>query len=201
MWIQWLGTVLVLAVAGHAGLRLVVASRSSAHTRRGSDATQVLMGSGMAAMLAPLGDPIPGAGWEALFGVVVGWCIVATLRERVPSQRLMWVRHAVMGIAILYMFGATAMPMPMSGVEPTAGWPGGGLPMTALTWILVAYFGCCATWAALTAVGVELRGAAVAATPAGNARLPAVWMLAPRATSLCEGVMASSMACMLLAMR
>ena len=52
MWIQWLGTVLVLAVAGHAGLRLVVAGRSSAHTRRGTDATQVLMGSGMAAMLA-----------------------------------------------------------------------------------------------------------------------------------------------------
>lgn len=42
MRIQWLGTVLVLALAGHAGLRLVVASRSSAHTHRASDATQVL---------------------------------------------------------------------------------------------------------------------------------------------------------------
>lgn len=151
-------------------------------------------------MLAPFGDPIPGAGWEALFSVVVGWSIVATLRERGLSQRLMWVRHAVMGIAIIYMSAATPMPLPMSGAEPTAGWPGGSLPTMALTWILVAYFACCATWSALTAVGVEFRGAAEVATPAGNARLPAAWMLAPRATSQCEGVMASSMACMLLAM-
>ena len=105
-----------------------------------------------------------------------------------------------MGIAIIYMFAATPMPLPMSGAEPTAGWPGGSLPTMALTWILVAYFACCATWSALT-VGVEFSGAAEVATPAENARLPAAWMLAPRATSLCEGVMASSMACMLLVMR
>lgn len=201
MWIQWLGTVLLLAVASHGGLRLVVAGRSSPHPHRARDAAQVLMGAGMAAMLAPLGDPIPGVGWEALFSVVVGWSIVATLRERELSQRLMWVRHAVMGIAIIYLLAATLTPMPMSGAEPTAGWPGAGLPITALTWTLVAYFGCCATWSALTAFGVRLCGATEVATAAGNAHLPAMWMLAPPATSLCEGVMASSMACMLLAMR
>ena len=51
-----------------------------------------------------------GSGWEALFSVIVGWCIVATLRHRVVSQRLTWVRLAVLGIAKMYMLAATPMP-------------------------------------------------------------------------------------------
>ncbi|HKF76636.1 MAG TPA: DUF5134 domain-containing protein [Candidatus Dormibacteraeota bacterium] len=194
MWIQWLGTVVMLAVAGYAGLRLVVASRSSAHTHRASDATQVLMGLGMAAMLAPWGDPIPGVGGAALFGVMVVACVVAMLRERVTSQRLMWVQHAVMGFAIVYLFAATPMPMAMSSAHPAADSLGGVLPAAAVTWILIACSGCCAAWSALTTVGVKFQGAAEADTPAG-------WMLARQTTSLCEGVMAGSMAWMLLAMR
>jgi Domain of unknown function (DUF5134) len=185
-WMQWVGTALVLAVTVLAGLRLAVASRRPAATDRASDATQVVMGVGMAAMLAPRGNPVPATGWAALFAVVVGGCLVATLREGGLGRRLTWARHAVMGAAIVYLF--TAAPMTMSGP-------------TALTWLLVAYFGCCAAWSALTAAGVELRGGAEVATPAGGAPLPAAWMLAPRTSYLCEGVMATSMVWMLLAMR
>jgi uncharacterized protein DUF5134 len=187
-WVQWLGTVLVAAATGLAGLRLVVSGRSPAPTHRASDVTLLLMGAGMAAMLAPPGDPVPAAGWEVLFAGVVGWCVVAALRERVLSHRLMWVRHAAMGLAIIYLFAALPMTMSMPGTA-------------ALTWVLVAYFAACATWSALTAAGVELGGSAEVATAAGGPRLPATWMLAPRTASLCEGVMATSMAWMLLAMR
>ncbi len=198
MWIQWFGTVLLLAVASHGGARLVVAGRSPTRPHRASDAAHLLMGAGLAAMLTPLGDPIPRAGWEALFCLVVGWSLVATLRERERSQRPMWARHAVAGITMIYMFAA----MPMSGMDPTAGWPGGGLPTTALTWILVAYFGCCASWCALTAVGLVFRCATPMVTAAGTTARPLrTWVLAPRATSVSEAVMAACMACMLLAMR
>jgi uncharacterized protein DUF5134 len=189
-WMQWLGTAVILAVTVLAGLRLAVAGRHAAGTGsdRASEATQVVMGAGMAAMLAPAGNPIPGAGWAALLAVVVGCCLVATLRERGLGRRLAWARHAVMGAAIVYLFVAAPMGTSMSSPP-------------ALTWLLVAYFCGCAAWSALTAAGVELGGGPEMATPAGGARVPAAWMLAPRTSYLCEGVMATSMAWMLLAMR
>lgn len=198
MLLQWLGTVLLLAVVGHGGARLVVASRGPGRPHRASDVAHVLMGAGLAAMLIPLGNPIPGVGWEALFCLVVGWSLVAALRERERSQRLTWARNAVAGIAMIFMFAA----MPMSSLYPWAGWPAGVLTTTALTWILIAYFGCCALWLARTAARAEFRGATEVATAAGiGARLLPARVLAPRVTRLCEAVMAGSMAWILLAMR
>ncbi len=123
MWIQWLGTVLLLAAACHAGARLVVAGRGPGPTSRPSDAVHLLMCAGLIAMLVPLGDPIPSPGWEAVFGLVVGWSLVAALRERKRTERLLWARHAAAGIAMIYMFAAA--PMSMSGMNAAAGWPGG----------------------------------------------------------------------------
>jgi len=199
MWIQWLGTVLLLAAACHAGARLVVAGRGPGPTSRPSDAVHLLMCAGLIAMLVPLGDPIPSPGWEAVFGLVVGWSLVAALRERKRTERLLWARHAAAGIAMIYMFAAA--PMSMSGMNAAAGWPG-GLAGTALIWILVAYFGACALWSALTAAGVEFRGATLAVAAAGTgAGLLRTSVLTPRATFLCEAVTAACMAGLLLAMR
>jgi hypothetical protein len=199
MWIQWLGIVLLLAVVCHSGARLAVAGRGPAPASRASDAAHVLMCAGLIAMLVPWGDPIPTRAWEVVFSLVVAWSLVATLRGPQPRERLVWARHAVAGIAMVFMFAAA--PVPMSGMNAAMGWPG-GLPGTALAWILVAFFGCCALWFTLTAAGVELRGATPAVTAARpGAGLLRTSVLAPRATSLGEAVMAACMAGMLLAMR
>jgi hypothetical protein len=132
MWIQWLGTALLLAAAVHRGIRLVIASRIPAGAQRASDAAHMLMCIGLAAMLTPFGDPIPVSAWVAVFWVVVAWSLVATVRER--DQRWLWARHAVEGAAMIYMFAAPPMSTP------------------ALTWILVAYCVGSAAWSALTAV-------------------------------------------------
>jgi hypothetical protein len=182
MWIQWLGTVLLLAAAIHCGVRLDIASRSPAGSQRASDATHVLMCLGLAAMLTPLGDPIPVALWEAAFCLVVAWSLIATIRER--DRRLLWARHAVEGVAMIYMFATPLMSPP------------------GLTWILVVYCVCSASWSALMAVRAGSASAAQVATADGpSARLPQTWVLAPWTRSLGEAVMTGSMAWMLLAMR
>lgn len=179
---QWLGTALLVGVAGHGLARLVATG-----PLRASDAVHVVMALGLAAMLYPPGEPIPGAAWEALFVLLAAGCLVATLRDPGWSGRLLWARHAVAGSAMVYMFAVA--PMAMSG---------GGLAAPALTWALVAYFGLSASWSALRAAGVRFPGAAQLATSAGRLRS---WVLAPRAVCVCDAVMAGSMALMLLAMR
>lgn len=71
---------------------------------RETDLTEVLMALAMAAMVSPLGGPIPAAGWEAVFALATGWFLVAALRRR----RCCAVHHAVVAAAMLYMI--VAMP-------------------------------------------------------------------------------------------
>ncbi|MQA10117.1 MAG: DUF5134 domain-containing protein [Pseudonocardiaceae bacterium] len=197
MLIEWLGTVLLLAVAGHCVARLVAGSgaapRDHCAQDRACDALHVLMSVGMAAMFSPVGGPIPRAGWEAVFCLAVGWSLVATVREREWRRRLAWARHTAAGVAMVYMLVAAALPMSGTDAGHTAGGHGGAPALPVLSWLLAGYFAGYALWSMLAVAGAR------PAAPALAVPAPAVPMLAPRMVSLCELVMAGGMAYMLLA--
>ena len=169
----------LLAVAGHCAARLVQAGRAAAR-----HAPDLLMALGLAAMLWPLGDPIPPPAGEVAFGLVVAWSLVGALAARETDRRVAWVHHAAGGAAMVYMFAAMS-----------------AAPFGPLTWVLIAYFVSFAAWSALaTARGLALGVGRVAAATGPARTLPAV-VLAPPAVSLCHTVMGIAMVYLLLAMR
>ncbi len=170
VWIQSAGALVLLAVAVHCAARLVQASRAAARPDV-TDGADVLMALGLAAMLSPLGDPIPPTAGVVVFGVVAAWSLVGAVGAGEPGRRVAWVWHAVGGAAMVLMF---AMPV--------------GAAWTVLTWTLAAGF----AWSALAAA----RGVVAVTTSART--VPAV-VLAPPVTSLCHAVMAAGMVFLLLA--
>jgi hypothetical protein len=170
VWIQSAGALVLLAVAVHCGARLVQASRAAARPDV-TDGADVLMALGLAAMLSPLGDPIPPTAGVVVFGVVAAWSLVGAVGAGEPGRLVAWVWHAVGGAAMVLMF---AMPV--------------GAAWTVLTWTLAAGF----AWSALAAA----RGVVAVTTSART--VPAV-VLAPPVTSLCHAVMAAGMVFLLLA--
>jgi hypothetical protein len=172
MLIGWVWTMAFLAVAGHCIARLVVARDSECRTHWVVDA---VMATGMAAMVSPIGGPIPRAGWEAAFVVALGWSVVAALR----STPWLWLRQGVAAAAMLYMLVVTQMPAGHQHMTNS---------VPAVNWLLGTYFLAVAGWALLPVVGV--RVAVAGSAPAG--------VLGPRVVSGCEAVMAAGMAAMLL---
>ncbi len=183
-WIQTAFGLALVAVAGHCGARLVQASRAAAGLDAVRHAADLLMALGLAAMLWPPGDPISPLAGEVAFGLVVALSLVGALSAGEAGRRVAWVRLAVGGAAMLYMFAA------MSGGA-----------FGPLTLVLIAYFACFAA-ASTLATTRGLASAVVRVTPAtGPARaLPAV-VLGPPAVSLCHSVMAIVTVYLLLAMR
>jgi hypothetical protein len=173
VWLQAAGALVLLAVAGHCAARLVHFQASRAATL--PDAAGLLMALGMAAMLSPLGDPIPQVAGVVVFGLLAAGSVAGALGAPEPGRRTVWAGHAVGGAAMVLTF---AMPA--------------GVAWALVTWTLIACLVSFAAWWALTAV----RG--VAAAPAGGAASALV--LAPPVTALCHVVMASAMVYLLLTM-
>lgn len=105
---------------------------------RETDLTELLMALAMAAMVSPLGGPIPAAGWEAVLALATGWFLVAALRRR----RCCALHHTIVAAAMLYMI--VAMPghhgdhgpwLTMAGMSPAP------LAFPAPAALAAAYFG------------------------------------------------------------
>jgi hypothetical protein len=141
------------------------------------------MALGLAAMLSPLGDPVPARAGEALFGLNVAGSLLATAAAGATGRRLEWAQHAVGGAAMVFMFAT--MPAGVSGMDGMSSAP------ALLIWGLVAYFAVSAAWSAVAAA----RGLAVGV--AGVATM----VLAPPVTSVCHTTMAIAMVYLLLLMR
>lgn len=191
-WLRWTLTAAFLTVAGYCVVRLVVAGRVPAGYRgahRAVDVAHVLMGLGMAAMVSPVGGPLPIAGWQTVFLLLTAWFAASWWQGRrtgtVPEP-VGWhgnpLHHAAAGVAMLVMLGA----MPHDGAHAAAPWmaamPDGdaGTLVAVLAWTLAAYF--------LAAAAVRLvQTGWRRSCPAGE--VPAL-LLAPRLTSACEVTMA-----------
>ncbi|GAA1696858.1 DUF5134 domain-containing protein [Fodinicola feengrottensis] len=188
---MWLWTIVLLGVAGHCVARLVVAQRAHCAVDRTHNAIEAAMSAGMAAMVSPIGGPIPRAGWEAAFAVAVGWAAFSAGRSH-SRRAWMWLRQAVAGGGMLYMLTTTEMPMSGTDMMQMS-----SAMVPAVTWTLVAYFGAVALWSLLPATGVRvgIGGLAVADGPPIRTA-----PLGPRAVSLCEAAMAAAMVVMLLSM-
>ena len=192
-WIQSAGALVLLAVAAHCAARLVQASRAAARADAASHAADLLMALGLAAMLSPLGNPIPAAAGEAAFGLVVAGSLAAALGAGESGRRLAWARHAVAGAAMVYTFAA--MPAGMSGMD------GMSVAQALLTWTLVAYFAAAAAWSAVAAARGVAPGVSRVTAATSPPRPAAAMVLAPPVTSLCHAAMAISMVYLLPAMR
>ena len=183
-WIQPAGVLVLLAVAAHCAARLVQAGRAAARPDAAGHAADLLMALGLAAMLWPPGNSIPPLAGEVAFGLVVAWSLVGALGAGEARHRVAWVRHAVTGAAMIYMFAAMS-----------AGAFG------SLTWVLIASLASFAVWSALaTARGLASGVGQLAAATGSGPTLPAV-VLAPPVVSLCHTVMAIFMIYLLLGMR
>lgn len=195
-WLRWASTAAFLAVAGYCVVRLVAAARVPAvyhGCHRAVDVAHVLMGIGMAAMVSPVGGPLPMAAWQTVFLLMTAWFVGAWWRDRGTTP---WhggwhgggLHHAMAAAAMLYML----MAMPHAG-HPSSPWLSGdgmgagvGLPM--LGWALAAYF-------ALSAVLMVTRWHA----PAGPPGLPPV-LATSKMTAACQTTMSAGTGGMLLAM-
>lgn len=100
------------------------------------DVTELLMVSAMAAMVSPLGGPIPAAGWTAVLILAAGHFLVAAVRGRRRDA----VHHAIAAAAMLYMI--TAMPAHAMDHGPWFTMPSSSarLAMPALAVIAAVYF-------------------------------------------------------------
>jgi hypothetical protein len=196
----WVFTAAFLAVAAYCVARLVAAARTPDSYRgshRAMDVAHVLMAVGMAAMVSPVGGPLPMPAWQTVFLVMTAWFSGSWWRrrgERGGAWHGGWqgseLHHALAAAAMLYML--TAMP---HGGHRAAPWLDGGLEgglgtgmaLPALGWVLAAYF--------LVSAVVLARGR----SQAGPAGLPAL-LTAPAAMTACQITMAGGTGAMLVVM-
>jgi hypothetical protein len=198
--LRWAGTAAFLAVAGFCVARLVAAHRAPAGypgSHRAMDTAHVLMGVGMAAMVSPVGGPLPMAGWQTIFLVMTCWFVGSWWRARratpVPGD---WhgggLHHAVAAVAMLYML--TAMPAHHHDASSpwlsmgTSGHLSDGAALPAVGWALAGY---CAVSAVLLVARTDWRPV--------PARVPSI-LLAPRLTATCQATMTLGSGAMLVAM-
>jgi hypothetical protein len=191
----WLATAAFLAVAAYCVARLVAAARAPETYQgchRAVDVAHVLMAVGMAAMVSPVGGPLPMAAWQTVFLLMAAWFAGSWWRTRgTDTWHGGWhgseLHHALAAVAMLYMLTATP-----HGGHRAAPWLDGGLAgmdmaLPAVGWALAAYF---LTW---TVVLVRWR------SPAGPAGLPPL-LTAPRTLAACQTTMAAGTGGMLVAM-
>lgn len=94
-------------------LRLVLVRTDPA-----AEGSHAAMGLGMAAMFAPVGDPVPGPVWVAVFALGAAWFAGAALRAPAGPARSDAVHHVVGGGAMVFMLlaGHGQAPGPASSV-------------------------------------------------------------------------------------
>lgn len=195
----WAGTTAFVAVAGYCVARLVAAAKapeSYPDRHRAVDVAHVLMAIGMAAMLSPVGGPLPMAAWQTVFLLLTVWFAGSWWQSR-GAARTGWhggwhgngLHHALGAAAMLYMLTA----MPHAGHSGAPWLQGGlgpdmtGMALPVLGWVLATYF---------------LASAVVLArwrSPAGPGGLPTL-ITAPAAMTACQTTMAAGTGVMLVAM-
>ncbi|WP_163566745.1 DUF5134 domain-containing protein [Fodinicola feengrottensis] len=163
---MWLWTIVLLGVAGHCVARLVVAQRAHCAVDRTHNAIEAAMSAGMAAMVSPIGGPIPRAGWEAAFAVAVGWAAFSAGRSH-SRRAWMWLRQAVAGGGMLYMLTTTEMPMSGTDMMQMS-----SAMVPAVTWTLVAYFGAVALWSRCCRPPAYESASAASPSPTGRRSEP-----------------------------
>jgi hypothetical protein len=196
-WLRWVSTAAFLAVAGYCVVRLVAAARAPSMyhgCHRAVDLAHVLMGIGMAAMVSPVGGPLPMPAWQTVFLLMTVWFLGSWWRERgTTGWHGGWhgngLHHAMAAAAMLYML----MAMPHSGhrsspwLDGDMGW-GTGMALPGLGWALVVYF-------LVTAVVMVVRWR----MPAGPDGLPQV-LTTSKGTVACQTTMSIGTGGMLVAM-
>ncbi|WP_410669418.1 DUF5134 domain-containing protein [Amycolatopsis sp. cmx-4-68] len=183
MLVDWVLTAVFAALALPCVLRLVRLDYVRLGPGvRNSDLAELLLVVAMAAMLSPVGGPIPAAGWQAVLVLTAGWFAVAWWRGVSGCAH-----HALSAAAMCYM--VTAMPhdgmthgpwLTMAAMDASARL---ALPVVAV--VAAAYFVADAAWTGVLAV----RGSAAVSAPGSGQASRAV----------CRTVMGAGMGYMLLA--
>lgn len=179
--VQWtlLAVFAVLAVPSVYRLVHAAPGRTGVVERTGReiDLIELLMMLAMAAMVSPLGGPIPAAGWEAVLLLTAGWSLVAAVRGR----RSYAVHNTIAAAAMLYMLAA----MPANAMDHGPWFsmpPSAPLAVPALAALGTAYF----SYDAVRVGGRAIRNARVAGVRDVTCARPA-----------CRAVMGASMAYLL----
>jgi hypothetical protein len=145
VWLRWILVAAFLAVAGYCVVRLVAARRVPVGYRgchRALDVAHLLMGVGMAVMCSPVGGPVPAAGWQTIFLLIVAWFAGSAWHQWRTGARtdpIGWhggaLHHVIAALAMLYMLRADAHHLAAPWM---AGHHAPGLPV--LGWVFAAYF-------------------------------------------------------------
>lgn len=194
-WVDAGLSVICLGVAGLHLLRLAVRRRDVA-----GELSHTAMALGMAAMFAPLVDPVPQLVWVAVFVVCAAWFAALALRSRTLGGEAP--HHVVGGATMLFMLAA-GHGAPAADGSAHAGHiaHGGGaadtLGLTSVVAIvLTAYF----AWHALRCAE-RFRAAEVPdAASAVALRTSVLSLRSPQVAAGAHMVMAAVMASMLLGM-
>jgi hypothetical protein len=197
-WTSGVLAVLCLAIAVFHLARLLVRRRDVA-----GELAHAAMGLGMAAMFSPLGDPVPGQAWTAVFVLCAAWFAGAAVRSRRVGGEAG--HHVVGSAAMLFMLadghGAPAADgAAHAGHAAHGGAAAGTLGLASLAALLLtSYF----AWHALRCADrCRLTPPTSEGAPAGGGvlalRAPVRSLDAPQVAAVAHLVMAVLMAVMLL---
>ena len=192
-----------LVVAAFHVLRLLRLPRGGA----ADEATDAAMGLGMAAMLSPLGDPVPAAVWIGVFVLCGAWFAAAALRSDGGPARADAVHHVLGSGAMLFMVlahdsGGAEVDGEHAGHLVHGGGSDGGHGLWSMIAIVLAgYF----AWRVLQIVSHPIRSgestAARAVVDGSVATRSRVRLLVdPRAVAAAHVITAVAMTVMLLSM-
>jgi hypothetical protein len=192
-------SVICLGLAGLHLLRLAVRRRDVA-----GELSHTAMALGMAAMFAPLVDPVPQPVWVTVFVVCAAWFAALALRARTLGGDAP--HHVVSGATMLFMLAAGHGAQAADGSAHAGHVAHGGgaadtLGLTSVAAIvLTAYF----VWHALRCADrcrpVDVPDAADAPASAVALRTSVLSLHSPRVAAGAHMVMAAVMASMLLGM-
>lgn len=188
-WLVHTITAAMLVIAGYCAARLVAAWRWHRVTEPAVDAVHIMMGVGMAGMIVPGLDPLPGRSWVVVFGLAAVWFgarAVRDLRRHDVAAAGHCVPHLLGCAAMLYMY--VAMPS-MEAMPGMASGPDAPAVGVLLALALLGY-----AWHTAT----RLAGIAEPIAVSAGAGLAAE-LLAPRLTASCELLMGLAMAYALIA--
>ena len=192
-----------LVVAAFHVLRLLRLPRGGA----ADEATHAAMGLGMAAMLSPLGDPVPAVVWIGVFVLCGAWFAAAALRSDGGPARADAVHHVLGSGAMLFMVlahdsgGAEVDGGHAGHVVHGGGSDGGHGLWSMIAIVLAGYF----AWRVLQIVSHPIRSAeSTAARPVVDGsvatRSRVRLLVDPRAVAGAHVITAVAMTVMLLSM-
>lgn len=217
-WLAYSFAVVMVAISVYCVGRLALARRMGRRNHGDVNVAHVLMGVAMAGMLAPSWRVLPVGLWQVVFGAVVAYFLVLSVRF-VASHGVSgtdddhvhhlshYAIHLLMACAMLYMYWLGSRAGAASGVAMMTSAPGGpGDP--GLTFALIGVLVASAVWqldslprfaqSTATALAAGGGGAGVAAVEAPQADVRP-W-LAPRLEVGCHIAMCVAMAYMLVLM-